>query len=198
MTRLHRERHPNHPTSRRVAPSPPSPPPASRPATRRPRSLGPWPLALVLVACGAPLPSQAPPPPPGPQVEQSPATGTAAPSEERPQQPFASPPPGRAYPQPATTAPLAPSKDEAQASALVELSGFEAQLATMLGAPDCANACRALRSMGRAAARVCDPSAPATPAPPAERDPDCADADARLAKARSSVLAACGACPESR
>jgi hypothetical protein len=169
-------------------------------------------LALGVAAtggCGRPSPAQstqAPPPAGGPRADGDPAMGTAAPAAEAPKDErgglprFSQPPGGTVQPAPVTpgTMPDRPH-DESVPSAMAELAGLETQLATMLGVPDCANACRALRSMSRAAARVCEAGTdpPPSPAPP-PRDPDCVAADTRLAKARSSVLAACGACPESR
>lgn len=176
-------------------------------------------LLVSLAACGAPGPMHAPrAPAQGGSSQPSSATEGSAtmgdgPSEERAQPRQFAAPPGvgpstttapsspQPSPQPSTRLPAG----EATTPPMAELIGIETELASMLGAPDCANACRALRSMGRAAARVCDATPPPPPPPPPPqsppsagpaRDPDCVSAEGKLARARHDVTAACGACPD--
>lgn len=62
--------------------------------------------------------------------------------------------------------------------------------AIFLSAPDCATACRALRSMTRAAGRACEPPVPAT------TEVDCKEIGARVGRARTRVTEVCGVCPD--
>jgi hypothetical protein len=124
---------------------------------------------------------------------------TAPPAPEAPGARFAQPPSSTAAP---AGTPIGPStlhadekKAEEQAprergreALLAEL--ISSERAILLGAPDCTTACRALRSMSRAAGRACEPPVPTG------TEVDCKDIDARVGRARARVTEACGVCPD--
>ncbi len=67
---------------------------------------------------------------------------------------------------------------------------LSSEKAIFLSAPDCATACRALRSMTRAAGRACEPPAPPT------SEVDCKEIGARVGRAKTRVTEVCGVCPD--
>jgi hypothetical protein len=132
-------------------------------------------VAALATACGAAQKSAGAPS--VPREESAPANGATAPGTGT----------YTSAPAPATTEPLSP--DEAGAAVDRAWSGLvKAEQALEAGASDCANACRALGSMDRAAGQLCDATRGDDPS-------RCDDAKARLLRARDQVRGACGGCP---
>ena len=119
--------------------------------------------------------------------DAQPATG--APSPSPPPPPVASP---------VGPVPLFPGAEKKSEDGKLELRTREESLADFassekaifLSAPDCATACRALRSMARAAGRACEPPLPAS------SEVDCKEIGARVVRAKTRVTEACGVCPD--
>jgi len=166
---------------------------------------------FAMAACGSAPKS---PPPQSPQTQygqpgQQVGTAKAATTESqrsiheeadeamapRPVQPGATagaPPPPAAAP-PAERAPDAPAATDPRARyarANVQLSEARRQLDVAAGQRDCANACRALESMERAAGQICEL------ARSTEERRTCRAAEDQVGSARERVKNACGECPK--
>jgi hypothetical protein len=76
------------------------------------------------------------------------------------------------------------------ARANVQLSEARRQFDVAAGARDCANACRALDSMERAAGQICEL------ARSTEERSTCRAAEDQVGSARERVKSACGECPK--
>jgi hypothetical protein len=116
----------------------------------------------------APPPSSAPPAP-------SPATAAPSAAEESGDR---------------NAAPAAPDPHAGYARANVQLSEARRQLDIATGQRDCANACRALDSMERAAAQLCEL------ARSNDERRTCKSAEDQVGAARDRVHSACGDCPK--
>ena len=128
-------------------------------------------------------PSMAEPPPtPGATSVQA-----GAPSPEA--APPSAPPPRAPSPVP-VQAPEAMDPQASYARARTRLSEARRQLDIAAGQRDCANACRALDSMERAAGQVCEL------ARSSEERRTCRDAEDQVGAARMRVKNACGECPK--
>jgi hypothetical protein len=155
-----------------------------------------WLLALLLVGCMVKqAPMGAPPPPSeapaeGAMPEASEADDARGDAEKSEESEYAKPPPEAApSPAPPAQAPAGAMDVEPATPALVtelaRLDRAEAMLGTSLR--DCAEACRALGSMKRAAGHVCE----IEPPPGSGR---CQDARRRVADASERVRQICGEC----
>jgi hypothetical protein len=105
----------------------------------------------------------------------------------------APPPPAAAGAPPAEPVPEAPGAMDPRARyarANVQLSEARRQLDIAAGQRDCANACRALDSMERAAVQICEL------ARSTEERRTCKAAEDQVGSARERVKNACGVCPK--
>ncbi len=166
--------------------------------------------AAWLGACGGSSKSGSAPPPQTPQASPAPqheVTIQSTPAgKSAGQSTYAEPPPARApsdtgaaeaaAPPAAAPAPepgQGPSMPDARARysrANVQLSEARRQLDVATGQRDCANACRALDSMERAAQQVCEL------ARSADEKRTCKSAEDQVGAARDRVHSVCGNCPK--
>ncbi len=132
-------------------------------------------LAMVSAACAGPGRQSAPPVAPG--------AGAEAPASSYERDEFKNSESQQPSPSPGFAQPALASMDEAEAT----LDRHSGDLASALGtAPDCEVARKALDSMRRSAARICDLNGPADPG---ER---CVKAKSRVDSASDKVRRGCG------
>jgi hypothetical protein len=161
-----------------------------------------WLAAVIAMsACGGgEPPPQSPKSAPNDARVHTVTESTASQAPPRSEETPSAPPPPAAAPAPAAPAPAgaaaepsreAPSAADPQARyyrASAQLTEARRQFDIAAGQRDCANACRALDSMERAAGQICEV------ARSTEERRTCRDAQDQVSSARERIRNACGAC----
>ena len=171
-----------------------APAPAREPAAATPSDaaeIGPQGLRGDSDALSEPAPPRAPPAaaPPGSPTSKAPSAGAAS-DRPAPVEVGTSSAGQNVSSEFARRPPVGAQDPHGASGARVRLAEARRELEVATGERDCARACRALESMERAAAQVCEL------ARSTDERRECASAGEQVDKARSKVQNACGACPQ--